>query len=250
MKKFTLLLSLFLVFGLLSGCSSTPETDDNKSAEELYTKAFKDLNKTRYQKAAETFEKVELEHPYSQWATKAKLMGAYAYYRDAKYDDAIISLDRFIKFHPGNKDIAYAYYLKALCYYEQIVTVDKDQSTTAEAMDALQQVIFRFPDTDYAQDAKLKMDLTRDHLAGQEMEIGRYYLSQNNYLSALNRFSTVVNDYQTTTHIEEALYRQVELYTILGMPDEAMNAEKVLGYNYPQSRWYKKALALTRHKAS
>ena len=246
MKKIALLFSLFLSFGLISACSSTPENDDNKSAEELYAKGYKLLNKDMYQKSAETFEKVELEHPYSKWATKAKLMGAYAYYKDRKYDDAIISLDRFIKFHPGNKDIAYAYYLKALCYYDQIVTVEKDQGNTEEAYKALQQVIFRFPDTDYAQDARLKLDLTKDHLAGKEMEIGRYYLSQNNYLSALNRFSTVVNDYQTTSHIEEALYRQVELYTILGMPDEARNAEKVLGHNYPQSKWYHKARAVLK----
>lgn len=246
MKKIALLFSLFLSLGVISACSSTPENDDNKSAEELYAKGYKLLNKDMYQKSAETFEKVELEHPYSKWATKAKLMGAYAYYKDRKYDDAIISLDRFIKFHPGNKDIAYAYYLKALCYYDQIVTVEKDQGNTEEAYKALQQVIFRFSDTDYAQDARLKLDLTKDHLAGKEMEIGRYYLSQNNYLSALNRFSTVVNDYQTTSHIEEALYRQVELYTILGMPDEARNAEKVLGHNYPQSKWYHKARAVLK----
>ena len=246
MKKIALLFSLFLSLGVISACSSTPENDDNKSAEELYAKGYKLLNKDMYQKSAETFEKVELEHPYSKWATKAKLMGAYAYYKDRKYDDAIISLDRFIKFHPGNKDIAYAYYLKALCYYDQIVTVEKDQGNTEEAYKALQQVIFRFPDTDYAQDARLKLDLTKDHLAGKEMEIGRYYLSQNNYLSALNRFSTVVNDYQTTSHIEEALYRQVELDTILGMPDEARNAEKVLGHNYPQSKWYHKARAVLK----
>ncbi len=246
MKKIALLFSLFLSLGVISACSSTPENDDNKSAEELYAKGYKLLNKDMYQKSAETFEKVELEHPYSKWATKAKLMGAYAYYKDRKYDDAIISLDRFIKFHPGNKDIAYAYYLKALCYYDQIVTVEKDQGNTEEAYKALQQVIFRFPDTDYAQDARLKLDLTKDHLAGKEMEIGRYYLSQNNYLSALNRFSTVVNDYQTTSHIEEALYRQVELYTILGMPDEARNAEKVLGHNYPQSKWSHTARAVLK----
>lgn len=246
MKKFALILSLFLGLSVVTACSSTPDNDDDKSAEELYVKGYKLLNKDQYQKSAETFEKVELEHPYSKWATKAKLMGAYAYYKDNKYDDAIISLDRFIKFHPGNKDIAYAYYLKALCYYDQITTVEKDQGNTEEAYKALQQVIFRFPDTDYAQDARLKLDLTRDHLAGKEMEIGRYYLSQNNYLSALNRFSTVVNDYQTTSHIEEALYRQVELYTILGMTQEADTAAKVLGHNYPKSKWYAKAKSLLK----
>lgn len=250
MKKYALLFSLFLNLGFVLGCSGVPDTEITEpTAEELYTKARKYLDNYEYQKAAENFEKVELEHPYSRWATKAKLMVAYAYYKDEKYDDAIISLDRFIKFHPGNKDIAYAYYLKALCYYDQIVGVEKDQGNTQEAYKALQQVIFRFPDTDYAQDAKLKLDLSKDHLAGKEMEVGRYYLSQNNYLSALNRFSTVVTDYQTTSHIEEALYRQVEIYTILGMPQEAKNAAYVLGHNYPDSKWFKKAQSIIKDGA-
>ena len=237
MKKLTLLFCCLLGLGLVTACSSAPEPEDNKSAEQLYNTAYKLLNKTSYQKAAETFEKVELEHPYSKWATKAKLMGAYAYYKDQKYDDAILSLDRFIKFHPGNKDIAYAYYLKALCYYEQITGVEKDQENTRLALQALRQVITRFPNTEYAKDASLKLELTYDHLAGKEMEVGRYYLNQENYLSALNRFSVVVNDYQMTSHIEEALYRQVEIYTILGLNKEAGQAFRVLEYNYPKSKW-------------
>lgn len=246
MNKIQKLFSVLLVLGMVSGCSSTKDDVGNKSAEVLYNEAYDLMEKTSYQKAAETFEKVELEHPYSKWATKAKIMGAYAYYRDQKYDDAIISIDRFIKFHPGNQDIAYAYYLKALCYYDQITGVEKDQSNTEEALNALQQVIIRFPDTEYAKDAKFKIDLTYDHLAGKEMEIGRYYLKQKNYLSALNRFSVVVNHYQTTSHIEEALYRQVEIYTILGLNDEALKAKKVLGYNYPDSKWYKKSQEITK----
>lgn len=173
-------------------------------------------------------------------------MGAYAYYKDQKYDDAILAIDRFIKFHPGNKDIAYAYYLKALCYYDQIVDVTKDQSTTEKALNALQQVVLRFPNSEYAKDATLKIDLTRDHLAGQEMEIGRWYLGQQNYLSALNRFSTVVNQYQTTSQIQEALYRQVEIYTILGLNEEARKAYKVLEFNYPDNKWTKQAQKLLK----
>lgn len=245
MKKVTLLFCTIFAFSLVTACSSAPkEAEVNKSAEELYNTGYKQLNKTSYAKAAETFEKVELEHPYSKWATKAKLMGAYAYYKDQKYDDAILSLDRFIKFHPGNKDIAYAYYMKGLCYYEQIEGVDKDQNNTEKALAAFRQVIVRFPDTDYAQDAQLKLDLIYDHLAGQEMEIGRYYLGQQNYLSALNRFSEVVNHYQTTSQIEEALYRQVEIYKLLGLEKESRDALKVLGHNYPQSKWYKSAQKL------
>lgn len=236
MKKSFTLLCAILSLSLVSACSSTPK-EEPKTAEDLYTNAKELLDNTSYNKSAETFEKIELEHPYSALATKAKLMSAYAYYKDQKYDDAIMALDRFIKFHPGNKDIAYAYYLKALCYYDQIGDASKDQTPSQQAMDAMKQVILRFPDSQYAQDARLKIDLINDHLAGQEMEIGRWYLGQKNYLSALNRFSTVVNQYQTTSHIEEALYRQVEIYTILGLGKEASNANKILGYNYPDGKW-------------
>lgn len=248
MKKMKHILFLSLALMLVAGCSSTKEEVLNPSAEVLYNQAFDLLQKTSYKKAAETFEKVELEHPYSKWAVKAKLMGAYAYYKDGSYDDAVISLDRFIKYHPGNKDIAYAYYMKALCYYDQITDVTKDQSNTARAMAALEQVIIRFPGTPYAQDASMKIALTNDHLAGKEMEVGRYYLNQKNYLSALNRFSTVVNNYQTTSHIEEGLYRQVELYTILGLNDNALTAFQVLEYNYPKSSWTAQARKIVNKK--
>ncbi len=227
---------------LLCGCAG--DKKDPASAEELYNLAHEQLEDTSYNKAAKNFEQVELEYPYSKWAVKAKLMSAYAYYKDKSYDDAVISLDRFIKFHPGNKDIAYAYYLKALCYYDQITGVEKDQGVTAKAMDALNNVIMRFPESDYAKDARAKLDLTVDHLAGKEMDVGRYYLRQKNYLSALNRFSEVVTKYQTTSHIEEALYRQTEIYTIMGLNDEAAKAAQVLVYNYPESNWSKEAKKL------
>ncbi len=243
MKKNLLLMASILSLSLLTACSSTPK-EEPKTAEGLFQQAQDYLQKTSYTKAAETFEKVELEHPYSALAAKSRLMAAYAYYEDKKYDDAIIALDRFIKYHPGNKDIAYAYYLKAMCYYEQIVDVSQDQSNTQKAMQALREVIIRFPNTEYAKDARLKLDLTVDHMAGQEMSIGRWYLGQENYLSALNRFSTVVNQYQTTTQIEEALYRQVEIYTILGLNTEAQKAYQVLEYNYPKSKWTKQAMRL------
>ena len=243
MKKTLLFICSVMAFGLLTACSSTPK-EEPKTAEGLYQQAQEYLKKTSYTKAAETFEKVELEHPYSALASKSRLMAAYAYYEDKKYDDAVIALDRFIKYHPGNKDIAYAYYLKAMCYYEQIVDVSQDQSNTQKAMQALREVIIRFPNSEYAKDARLKLDLTVDHMAGQEMSIGRWYLGQENYLSALNRFSTVVNQYQTTPQIEEALYRQVEIYTILGLNTEAQKAYQVLEYNYPKSRWTKQAMGL------
>ena len=238
MKK----LCLGLLF-CLAACSSTPDMT-KMSAEELYNKGYDEMQATSWSKAAASFEKVELEHPYSKWAVKAKLMSAYAYYKYEKYDDAIISLDRFIRYHPGNKDIAYAYYMKGLCYYDQIVASEKDQENTALAEEAFNQVIVRFPNSEYARDAEGKLVLIRDHLAGQEMEIGRYYLKQKNYLSALNRFGTVVKNYQTTPQIEEALSREVEIYTVLGLNDEAKKVLRVLEYNYPKSKWYEKALKL------
>ena len=241
MSKLRIILSLFVSLALLSGCSLFKEEEEHLSVDRLYNRAYKQLAKTQYKKAAENFEKVELEYPYSKWATDAKLMGAYAYYKGEKYDEAVMALDRFIRFHPGNKNIAYAYYLKAMCYYDQISDVEKDQGETAKALFAFDQVASRFPDTQYAADAKKKIIFARSHLAGQEMEIGRYYLKQKSYLSALNRFSNVVNNYQTTAYIEEALYRQIEVYTILGLTKEAQNAYKVLQYNYPKGKWTEKS---------
>lgn len=243
MKKF---LIGVLCIGLLGACASKKEDLSMFSAEEIYTKAYNYTNKTQYTKAAEYFEKVETEHPYSRWAVKSKLMAAYAYYKDGKYDDALLALDRFIKYHPGNKDIAYAYYLRAICYYDQIAPAEKSQEATKEAHDALNDVIVLFDGTDYAKDAANKLKLTLDHEAAHEMYVGRYYLNDKNYLSALNRFNTVVEKYQTTVQIEEALYREVEIYKIIGLDKEAARVGKVLNLNYPESEWNKKALKLLK----
>ncbi len=243
MKKFLMIVT----FGLfLCSCAAKKEDTSMLSAEELYTKAYHRLQKTNYEKAAGYFEKVELEHPYSKWAVKAKLMGAYAYYKEGKYDDALIALDRFIKYHPGNKDIAYAYYLRAICLYDQIAPADKEQSVTQSAYNALADVVTLFPDTAYADDAKAKMNLALDHQAAHEMNVARFYLNDGNYLSALNRFDEVIEKYQTTVHIEEALYREVEIYTILGLNDDAQKIAKVLNLNYPQSTWNAKAQKIIR----
>ncbi|MBR1948468.1 MAG: outer membrane protein assembly factor BamD [Alphaproteobacteria bacterium] len=238
-----------IVFGLLLftvACASTQNETQSLSAEDLYKQAYAEMEQTAWSRAAQSFEQIELEHPYSKLAAKAKLMSAYAYYKDEKYDDAILSLDRFIRYHPGNKDIDYAYYMKGMCYYDQIVGSEKDQENTAKAEEAFNQVIVRFPQSQYAKDAKGKMALIRDHMAGHELEIGRYYLNEKNYLSALNRFTTVVKDYQTTPQIEEALYRQVEVYTILGLKQEAKETLNVLAHNYPKSDWYKRAVEITK----
>ena len=236
MKKIYGLLAVLLI----SGCAAEKVQTD-LPVENLYNNAFDDLQKTKYKKAAEEFEQVEIEHPYSQWAVKAKLMGAYAYYKNEDYDDAVLALDRFIKYHPGNKDAAYAYYLKGMCYYDQISSADKDQADTEKAEEAFNRLIMLYPDSEYAADARKKVNLTEDYKAGQEMIIGRYYLNNGNYLSALNRFNVVLENYQTTVQIEEALYRQVEIYGILGLNKYAAGYYKILQNNYPDGVWTAKA---------
>ena len=232
---------LLCVLMLLSACASHDKDLENASAEELYNVAFEDLEATRYKKAAEGFEKVETEHPYSQWAVKSKLMEAYAYYKDEKYDDAIMVLDRFIKYHPGNEHTDYAYYMKGICYYDQIAAADKDQGNTTNAEEVFERLIALYPDSKYAEDARGKIKLTTDYQAGQEMIVGRYYLNDGNYLSALNRFNVVLEEYQTTIQIEEALYREVEIYAILGMNQYANGYYKILKDNYPKGKWTAKA---------
>ncbi len=224
---------------MLGACSST-ETDEyvEDSVESLYNQAMDTLEARRYEAAATDFEEVERQHPYSVWATKAQLMAGYAYYKAEEYDLAISALERFISLHPSHDDVPYAYYLRALCHYDRIVDVERDQSHTREAMDALQEVAARFPGSDYARDAKLKYELTRDHLAGKEMEIGRFYHRRGHLLAALNRFKRVVEDYETTTHAAEALHRMVEIYVALGLGNEARKTAAVLGHNFPGSDWY------------
>jgi outer membrane protein assembly factor BamD len=215
-----------------------------KPVDDLYNKAMDQLVDESFAQAAKTFDQVESQHPYSAWATKSQLMEIYAKYQDDQFNDAVIAADRFIQLHPGNRDVAYAYYLKAICYYMQIVDVGRDQKLTELALKALDDVVRRFPDSKYARDAKLKLDFTRDHLAGKEMEIGRYYLNRSEYLAAMNRFKRVIDNYQTTTHVPEALERLVECDLALGLSKEAKENAAVLGYNYPGSHWYTDAYAL------
>lgn len=228
----------------MAACSTEKEEYVERSVDELYNNAMDELEAENYQQAATLFDEVERQHPYSVWATKAQLMAGYAYYEAQKYDDAVLALDRFIQLHPGNRDVAYAYYLKALSHYEQISDVVRDQSQTEKALTALEELLRRFPDSKYSRDARLKADLARDHLAGKDMSIGRFYLRRGHYLAAIKRFGTVVEKYQTTTHAPEALHRLVEAYTALGLADEAERTAAVLGYNYPGSEWYMDTYAL------
>ena len=238
------LLILFFSIPLYS-CSSNDEIEYRElTVYEIYTQASEYLESKRYRDAAIYFDEIERQHPYSVWATKSKLMSAYSLYMNNKYEDSIAALDRFIQVHPGNKDVAYAYYLKALCYYEQISDVERDQDMTERALISLQDIVTRFPESSYARDANLKIDLTRDHLAGKEMAVGRFYIERRHYLAAINRFERVINQYGDTTHSPEALYRLVELYSILGLSEQASKSASVLGFNYPGSEWYNDAYSL------
>ena len=190
------------------------------------------------------FDEVERQHPYSIWARRSQLMGAYSYYLDRDYTKSIESAQRFLSIHPGNRDAVYAYYLVSLGYYEQISDVTRDQRITRQAQDALGELVRRYPTTRYAADARLKLDLVQDHLAGKEMEVGRFYEVRGQWLAAALRFRTVADTYQTTTHVPEALMRLTECYLALGTPDEAQRAAAVLGRNYPGTRWYERSYKL------
>lgn len=238
----------------LAACSSLGARGDERFAyveepvEVLYANGAKALKRRRYDEAILYFEEVERQHPYSAWARRAMLMTAYSQYLTNDYDASTESLDRFISIHPGNKDAAYAYYLKAMNYYERIRDVGRDQDITIKALNALEDVSRRYPDTEYARDARLKLDLTRDHLAGKEMDIGRYYLKKDQHIAALNRFNTVVKQYPTTSHVPEALYRQVEAYIELGVAFEAQRQAALLAYNYSDTEWYQDAYKLLERR--
>ena len=249
-------LAFLVLVLLLPGCNVLRQWDGTNTAlarqaalrgqspEELYASGMTALRARRYQQALEMFDAIEREHPYSTWATNARLMAAYTDYSRNRYTEAIGTLDRFIQLHPAHRDIAYAYYLRALSQYEQINDAQRDQRQTEVAMQALQDVINRFPETPFARDARLKIDLARDHLAGRDMFIGRYYQRQRLYHSSIGRYRRVIDEYQTTNHVPEALFRLVEVYTALGVPQEAQRVASVLGYNYPGSVWYRDAFRL------
>ncbi len=254
-------LAAVLVIGVgmsLSGCAwldrQTGKTEQRdadyqeRPIEQIYSDAWKKLRNNDWADAAKQFAEVERQHPYSVWARRASLMSAYCYYQANKYTEAVAASDNYISLHPGSKEVAYAFYLKAVSLYEQIVDVERDQTNTEQALVALQDVVQRFPDTEYARDATLKIDLTLDHLAGKQMEVGRYYLYKGDYIGAINRFRVVVEQYQKTTQIGEALERLTEAYYALGLTREAQTAAAILGHNYPGSPWYEDAYNLLQKK--
>ena len=210
----------------------------------LYNQGLYYLNDGSYKTAAKRFAEVERQHPYSKWATKALLLQSFAFYQNNSYEDSANSGKRFISLHPGHKDVPYAYYIVALSNYELINDVRRDQRQTQKALDAMQEVSNRFPESPYARDAEKKALLAKDHLAAKEMDIGRFYLNKGSHLAGINRFKRVVTEYQTTSHTPEALYRIAEGYMALGVISEAQTAAAVLGHNFPTSRWYKDAYTL------
>ena len=236
----------------LSACAGKPKKPDvayeERPVELLYATGAQKLDKHQWNDALRYFDEVERQHPYSEWSRRSVLMEAFAHYEAGQYEDAISAADRFTSLYPGNPSASYAYYLKAVCYFEEISDVGRDQAATEQAQVALREVVKRYPQTEYAVDAKLKIDLVQDQLAGKEMAIGRWYLRQGNPLAAMGRFRTVLDRFQSTTHTPEALYRLVEANLTLGLRDEATKDGAVLGFNFPGDRWYKDAYDLLTAK--
>ncbi|MEY2927998.1 MAG: hypothetical protein RL367_2475 [Pseudomonadota bacterium] len=255
LTKSILLIALAGVTLSLPACAGRKAKKDTsyvaRDVNSLYNAAKDKLDRGDFKLAAALFDEVERQHPYSPWARRSQLMSAFSYYMDRNFTESTNSAQRFLSIHPGNRDAAYAYYLISLNYYEQVSDVTRDQKVTQQALDSLGELIRRYPNTRYAADARLKVDLVRDHLAGKEMEVGRFYQRRGQWLAAVVRFRKVIDDYDTTSHTPEALMRLTESYLALGVPDEAKKAAAVLGNNYAGSKWYERAYALMqKHPAS
>ena len=233
--------TIFVIAALavaVTGCSRDRINYFEADVATLYKKAQEFMAAGQYRFAAVTFDEIERQHPYSVWARRATLMSAYNHYLSNDYDTAILAAQRFLALHPGNEHAAYANYIIASCFYEQIADVGRDQQLTEQALRAFQELVRRYPDSEYANDARLKIELAQDHLAGKEMTVGRFYMDAKEYLAAVNRFQVVVDKYNTTSHVPEALHRLVENYITLGVYPEARKAAAVLAHNYPDSDWY------------
>jgi outer membrane protein assembly factor BamD len=240
---------LVLVVAALPACSffGKEEIIPDDPADKLYNEGLYLLNtKKDYKAAAKRFEEVDRQHPYSEWARKALIMSAYAHYEGTSYDDSVNAAKRYVTLHPGSPDAAYAQFLIGSSYFDQIPDITRDQSRTERAMTALDEVVRKYPNTEYAAGAKRKIEVARDQLAGKEMNTARYYQKKRDYVAAINRFKVVITRYQTTRHVEEALMRLTETYMSLGIVNEAQTAAAVLGHNFPDSPWYKDAYGLVR----
>jgi outer membrane protein assembly factor BamD len=240
----------FLAAPVMGGCSVFGKEEDyipEAPADRLYNEGLYLLNnKQEYENAAKKFDEVDRQNPYSEWARKALIMSAYSYYQAQKYDDCINAAKRYVTLHPGSSDSAYAQYLIGVSYFDQILDVEHDQARADKAVTAFEEVVRKYPDTEYAINAKKKIDTARDQLAGKEMQVGRFYMKKRDFTGAINRFKVVVTHYQTTREVEEALERLTEAYISLGILDEAQTAAAVLGHNFPDSPWYKDAYKLLK----
>ncbi|MEM9668131.1 MAG: outer membrane protein assembly factor BamD [Pseudomonadota bacterium] len=247
-KSVTCLFAAMVSILIVSACQNNTRRATRayveRPVEVLYNSAARELDRRDYQDAIELFNEVERQHPYSEWARRSTLMSAFAAYQSRQYDDAISTAERYIALNPGSEHAPYAYHLVATSYFEQITDVQRDQRTTELARSSLDEIIRRYPESEYARDAQVKMDMVNDQLAGKEMAIGRWYLRRNEHLPAINRFRTVVTSYDTTTHSPEALFRLVEAYLSIGLKGEALAAAAVLGHNHPETNWYRDAFRL------
>lgn len=242
-------LALAAVVAGLAACSTSVEGTpdafaDDKPAGNLYNEGLAYLNAGKLGDAVKSFDEVDRQHPYSEYARKALIMSTFASYKRGRFDDTIVSGNRYLALYPGSPDAAYAQYLIGQAYFKQIPDVTRDQDMTRKALASMEDIVNNYPDSEYASDAKEKIIVARDQLAGKEMQIGRYYLERREYLAAVNRFKAVVTDYQSTRHVEEALERLVEANMALGLADEAQTAAAILGHNFPESPWYKDAYKL------
>lgn len=242
MKK---LMCMGLLGLFLAGCAADT-TIPEMPAENLYKEGMRLFDKTDYEGAAKYFDEIERQHPYSEWAARAQIMAAYSFYRKNQYDDAILALDRFIQLHPGNRSTPYAYYLKGLCYYEQMSDIAREQQMTSDAQDVFEELIARYPNSIYVADAKAKLELIRDNLAGKEMAVGRYYLKNREYLAAINRFQNVLVDYPKTNQVDEAYYRLAVCYISLGMVNQAEKVYQTQSEKFPRTMWTHRTKALVK----
>ena len=248
---------LFLIFALISllfsSCSDGQNNigisvSEDKAAEEIFNSGERELIRRRYNDAAEKFKEVERLYPYSDWAKRALIMQVYSFHKDKEYENVVSAANRFIEFHPKDKDIPYAYYLIGLSYYDQVLAIGRDQKLTQEALKIFKLIIKEYPDSEYASSSQIKFDFLKNQLASKEMEVGRYYLKRSHYVSAINRFRGVIEDFSTTSQVPEALHRLVEAYLSLGLTDEAQTAGAILGYNYKSNEWYERSFELLRSK--
>lgn len=248
---------LFLIFALISllfsSCSDGQNNigisvSEEKAAEEIFNSGERELIRRRYNDAAEKFKEVERLYPYSDWAKRALIMQVYTFHKGKEYENVVSAANRFIEFHPKDKDIPYAYYLIGLSYYDQVLAIGRDQKLTQEALKIFKLIIKEYPDSEYASSSQIKFDFLKNQLASKEMEVGRYYLKRSHYVSAINRFRGIIEDFSTTSQVPEALHRLVEAYLSLGLTDEAQTAGAILGYNYKSNEWYERSFELLSSK--